>query len=198
MKLDKDYWKIRYKNNQTGWDIGFPSTPLIRYFDQLTNKDLKILIPGCGNGYEAEYLFKNGFKNIFLLDIADEALKNFKKRVPDFPDSQLICANVFDYNENFDLIIEQTFFCALHPQQRENYASKMVDLLVPSGKLVGVLFAKEFENPGPPFGGHREKYHTLFSKYFRIKVLENCYNSINPRRGSELFFIFERLKQHYS
>jgi hypothetical protein len=57
MKFDKSYWEEKFIKNETGWDIGYVSTPLKEYFDQLTNKDLKILIPGSGNGYEAEYLF---------------------------------------------------------------------------------------------------------------------------------------------
>lgn len=40
--------------------MGFRASvaPLKVYFDQLTNKDLKILIPGGGNSHEAEYLLK--------------------------------------------------------------------------------------------------------------------------------------------
>ena len=53
----KNYWTNRYSKAKTGWDIGYPSTPLKTYFDQLENKDLRILIPGAGNAYEAEYLF---------------------------------------------------------------------------------------------------------------------------------------------
>ncbi len=69
MTLDKTYWKYRYQQKQTGWDIGFASTPLVTYFDHLNDKDIKILIPGCGNAYEAEYLFSvwseiGGFYNL--------------------------------------------------------------------------------------------------------------------------------------
>jgi hypothetical protein len=50
-KLDRDYWSKRYQTNETGWDVGTPSTPLKEYIDQLENKNIKILIPGCGNAY---------------------------------------------------------------------------------------------------------------------------------------------------
>jgi len=52
-KFNKEFWEKKYSNDETGWDIGYASTPLTNYFDQLTNKDLKILIPGGGNSYEA-------------------------------------------------------------------------------------------------------------------------------------------------
>ena len=66
-KLNTNYWSKRYQNNETAWDIGAPSTPLKEYIDQLENKNIKILIPGCGNAYEAQYLFENGFKNVFVI-----------------------------------------------------------------------------------------------------------------------------------
>ena len=53
---------------------------LKEYVDQLENKELKILIPGCGNAYEGEYLMKHRFKNTHLIDISQEALNGFKKR----------------------------------------------------------------------------------------------------------------------
>lgn len=60
--LTNQYWNSRYINNDFGWDLGSISPPLKEYFNQLTNRNLKILIPGAGNSYEAEFLFNNGFK----------------------------------------------------------------------------------------------------------------------------------------
>jgi len=123
----KSYWSQRYKDNKTGWDVGVPSAPLKAYIDQITNKDLKILIPGAGNSYEAEYLFNNGFKNVYVLDITNEPLEALRKRVPSFPLSQLIEGNFFEYNDCFDLILEQTFFCSFPPtlNNRKLYAKKI-------------------------------------------------------------------------
>ena len=61
LKLNSKFWNQRYLENDTGWDIGYISTPIKEYFDQINNKKLKILIPGGGNSYEAEYLYKKGF-----------------------------------------------------------------------------------------------------------------------------------------
>ena len=50
-----NYWEERYQKGETGWDAGKITTPIKEYIDQLTNKNLKILIPGAGNGYEFDY-----------------------------------------------------------------------------------------------------------------------------------------------
>jgi len=192
MNLDKEYWSSRYNSNNIGWDLGKVSSPLKAYIDQLEDKSLKILIPGGGNSYEAEYLFSQGFKNVFVIDLAIEPLNNLQKRQPNFPVEQLIQGNFFELEDEFDLILEQTFFCALPLSKRKDYAIKMKELLKPQGKLAGLFFDIEFNKEGPPFGGNKEEYLTYFSPYFKIKILEPSYNSIAPRQGNELFFIFNK------
>lgn len=189
--FNANFWKDKYINNATGWDIGYISTPLKVYFNQLENKNLKILIPGCGNGYEAEFLHQLGFKNVHILDITEQPLENFSKRVPDFPKEHLIHADFFNHKSGYNLIIEQTFFCALNPILRNDYAEKMNQLLVPNGKLVGLLFDFPLTEQGPPFGGSIKEYTKTFSSFFKIKTLERSYNSIDGRQDKELFVIFE-------
>ena len=85
--------------------------------------------------------------------------------------------------------MEQTFFCALHPSLRERYVLKMHDLLVPEGKLMGLLFKIPLNTDGPPFGGNEQEYRNLFEGKLAIQKMETAYNSIKPREGNELFFI---------
>lgn len=191
MKLDDQYWTNRYQQQETGWDIGYISTPLKAYIDQLNDKNISILIPGCGNSYEAAYLLQQGFNNISLIDISNLLCKQLEESFAAVLNKglQIICADFFDHAGQYDLIIEQTFFCALDPLLRKKYAAKMHELLKPGGKLVGVLFNKNFEG-GPPFAGNENEYRQLFQQQFSIVKMEPCYNSVAPRSGSELFINF--------
>lgn len=190
MNLDKDFWEEKFKNNETGWNIGYISKPLKEYFEQLKDKNLKFLIPGCGNGYEGGFLYENGFKNVFVLDWSESAIQNFTSKFPDFPKENIFNENFFEHSGSYDLIIEQTFFCALNPPLRKNYVTKVHSLLKDDGKLVGLLFNKEFGNSFPPYGGSKDEYINLFEPYFNFKYFDVCYNSIPPRAGTELFINF--------
>jgi len=220
LNLDHNYWNKRYTDNQFGWDVGEISEPLKHYFNQLTNKQIAILIPGAGNAYEAQFLVEQGFENVFVCDFAPEPLNNLQKRCPNFKKENLLLVDFFEINGNsshaelvsasvleimeqtlkqvqgdgklsFDLIIEQTFFCAIDPALRQKYFEKMYSLLKPKGKLVGLLFDAQFE-VSPPFGGTKTEYENYFKNLFKVNVYEKCYNSIKPREGKELFINLEK------
>ena len=192
----KAYWSQRYAEARTGWDIGSVSTPIKAYVDQLIDPQTRILIPGAGNSYEAEYLFRRGFERVHILDIAREPLAAFQQRVPDFPPDQLIEANFFEHQGAYDLLIEQTFFCSFPPTpaNRQRYAEKVHELLAPGGQLVGLWF--DFPLRGDlekrPFGGTREEYLSYLAPHFDVQTFERSYNSIPPRMGNELFGIFRK------
>jgi SAM-dependent methyltransferase len=190
--LNATYWDNRYKTKDIGWDLGEISPPIKAYIDQLLDKTIRILIPGGGNSYEAEYLLHKGFKNVYVVDVSKTALNNIKSRVTHFPSEQLLHQDFFELQEAFDVIIEQTFFCALHPILRPQYVNKMTDLLSEKGKLVGLLFKVPLYDNRPPFGGSKKEYLDRFDAYFDISVMEDSYNSHTSRLGKELFFIMRK------
>ncbi len=188
-RLNSHYWEMRYAQHKTDWDIGHVSPPLKSYFDQLENKQLKMLIPGAGNAYEAEYLYQQGFKNVVVADIARQPLTNLQLRCSEIPGDNLLLKDFFDLEPAYDLIIEQTFFCALQPALRPEYVQQMKKLLKPGGKLAGVLFDRTFID-NPPFGGTAKEYEALFAPHFRILHLAPCYNSLPGRK--EVFIELEK------
>ena len=197
MPLHQGYWETRWQRGETGWDMRQASPPLMNYALQ-TNPDkrrhMQVLIPGCGNGHEAFALAEAGFAGLTLLDIAPTAVVSIQAQLdthpPAFP-ARVLCTDFFEHHDRYDLILEQTFFCALDPVLRTNYVQKMHELLRPGGKLAGVWFDRTFEG-GPPFGGSAEEYKMLFAPFFQLHTVAPCYNSIPARVGSEVFMILER------
>jgi thiopurine S-methyltransferase len=194
MNLNREFWEERYREGQTGWDIGYPAPALTAYIDQLQDKSLRILVPGAGRGYEAAYLWHKGFHDLTVLDIAAQPLQAVREKAPGLPEQALVQSDFFDWvGGPFDLILEHTFFCALPPERRPDYARAMHGLLREGGKIAGLLFDFPLAESGPPFGGSEAEYRELFRPFFQIRRLERATNSIPPRAGNELFFIFEKI-----
>lgn len=186
-----EYWNDRYLKEDTPWDIGYGSPMLLEYVQSnFGNKDIKILIPGGGRAYEMSQLYQLGYHNVYLCDWSEKAIEEAKVCNPEVPEDHFLWCNFFEIEEAFDLILEQTFFCALPPALRADYAKKVRELLQEKGGwLVGLFFDREFEHEGPPFGGQVEDYKKLFSPFFKIQSFEWAENSIKPREGTERFLI---------
>ena len=188
----KEYWDSLYEHGRMGWDIGYVSSPIKEYFDQLSDKTIKILVPGAGKAWEVEYLHKAGFANVFLLDFSEEGISKFKRRCPTFPNSHILNEDFFLHKGEYNLIVEQTFFSSFHPKHRPKIVDKISELLLNKGKYMGVIFNHEFDIEGPPFGGSPSDYSQLFADKFDFLHFETAYNSIKQRKGRELFLLFRK------
>lgn len=191
--LDQDYWDAQYKSKTTGWDLGQIAPPIRSFIDSLPNKNYRILIPGCGNTYEAAYLLEKGFTNITVIDIAPTLVSLLQLKYSNNPNISIILGDFFEHHGEYDVIIEQTFFCALPPFLRQKYVWKMHQLLAHNGKLAGLLFNRDFE-VSPPFGGNKDEYLQLFKEAFYLDKLEIAQESVEPRKNSELFFEYRKNK----
>ncbi len=190
--LDAQYWNDRHKDSDTPWNLRTISPPLKAYMDQLEDKQVRILIPGAGHAHEARYLVSLGFEDVTICDISEVAIGHIRSELSSISCIHYICGDFFTLEGEYDVILEQTFFCALDPLLRDSYAQKMAALLSPRGTLAGLLFGVEFPFAGPPFGGQMDEYKILFSKYLYIHEMSMCYNSIAPRSGNEIFFICKK------
>lgn len=196
LPLDQTYWENQYQVNATGWDLGQVSPPIKTYIETIENKDAKILIPGCGNTYEATYLLQLGFTNVTVIDIAPTLIAILKQKFLENKNITICLGDFFEHEGKYDYIIEQTFFCALPPRMRQKYVWKMTQLLSDHGKLIGLLFNREFE-VSPPFGGSLKEYEQIFDKAFLINSISLAENSIPSRANTELFFEFRKNTQNH-
>ncbi len=195
LDLSSKFWEKNYAEKKTGWDLGACSPPIKKWIDSQQDKSINILIPGAGNAYEAAYFHQQGFTNVHILDFARQPIENFKTNYPDFPVEHIHCEDFFQHKGEYDVIVEQTFFCALPPEMRKDYVIKINELLKPKGKLIGLLFNRDFDG-GPPFGGDIVEYNTLFSPHFHSISFEPCANSIAPRLGTEVFIDIQMPKRN--
>lgn len=180
------FWESFYQENHTPWNIGYPNPLWLSYVNHFS-KDMPILFPGAGHAHEAIALFQQGYRKIFICDWSETIMETVLKREPSFPKTQLLITDFFKLDQQFDLIIEQTFFSALPPSWRGKYARKMHQLLTVDGILAGVLFASPMHKDRPPFGGSEALYRSVFKPYFTINTFEIASNSIPARQGNEFF-----------
>lgn len=160
-----DEWENRYQEGQTGWDRGEASANLLYWIECEYLKPCRILIPGCGNGYEVIALAEKGFE-VVAMDIALTPIANLKKKLKARQLSvELIQTDFFAYEveKTFDAIYEQTSLCALQPEQWKDYEKCLYNWLNSQGKLFA-QFMQTGQESGPPFHCDIGAMTTLFSE----------------------------------
>jgi methyl halide transferase len=181
-------WQRHYDEGDLGWDLGQVAPPFIKLFESKMIVPGKTLVPGCGRGHEVIYLAENGFE-VTAVDYSTGAVDHLKSTVQERKlKCEVLHMNFFEmdavHNGVYDLLIEQTFFCAISPEQRPSYVSTVARALKPGGMIAGLFYHTEGEG-GPPFNTTREDIVEHFSDSFEIQQLSKTENSAEQRKNKE-------------
>ena len=195
----KDYkqedWQRHYETNDMGWDLGQVAPPFVKLWEDKKLPPGKVLIPGCGRGHEVVFLASHGFE-VTAVDFSEGAVTHLNKSLKERNLSGRILQQDFfrlddSHNSYYDLIIEQTFFCAISPWQRKGYVLNSVRLLKPGGMLAGLFYHTEKQG-GPPYNTTREDIKTHFSENFKIHELDKTPLSAEQRKNKEWLAILQK------
>ena len=154
----------------------------------------KILISGCGKGYDAVLAAKKGY-DVYAVDFAQEAIK-LTRRMAEQENVKLnlIHEDVFNlerlYKNYFEYVYDYVTYCSVIPERRKEYAEKISALLKPGGKLIALLFPVEEREGGPPFAVNVSEFYDLFSDHLTLRFSSKKINSIKPRKGREVLQIY--------
>ncbi len=154
----------------------------------------RILITGCGKGYDAVFAAKMGY-DVYAVDFSTEAIK-FAKVLADEENVKvnLIQEDIFKldsiYKNYFDYVYDYVTYCAVRPERRKEFAEKSAKFLKPGGKLVALLFPVEEREGGPPYAVDVMEFYELISPHLELKFSSRRINSIKPRKGREVLQIY--------
>ena len=159
------FWDDRYREGNTPWDFGGVPPEFLNWLHR-TPRPGKVLVPGCGSGYELRALAETGADPTGL-DLSTEAVKRARATLGE-RNGRVLAGDFFTHpfsHGEFDAVYERTFLCALDPLLRTDYARRMAQLLKPGGLLAGFfLFGHEPEPPPHPLAAGGD--HELFDLYF--------------------------------
>ena len=148
----QDFWDVRYGHGVTPWDRGGTSPALERWLDEGSLKPCRILVPGCGRGYEVVELARRGFE-VTAVDLAPTAIEIVSNTLDEAGlQATLVRADFFRWmpDEPFDALYEQTSLCALLPDQWQAYVGRLARWMAPGAHLYA-LFMQTDRPGGPPF-----------------------------------------------
>jgi SAM-dependent methyltransferase len=187
-----DFWTVRYAAGKTPWDFGGVPSALKSFLERSSVRG-RILIPGCGSGYEVQAFHAAGY-DVSAIDFSPAAVEQ-AKRVLGILAERVILGDFFTYDfgqRRFDLIYERTFCCSMTPSRWPEYVNRMADLLLPGGRLIGSFLYGQGRSSGPPFPLGEPEAEQLFKKRFQLLRSEVMTDSLPLFRDMERWQ--ERLK----
>jgi methyl halide transferase len=181
-------WQKHYDENDLRWDLGQVAPPFVRLWEEKKLGQGRVIIPGCGRGHEVLFLARNGFQ-VTGLDFAPGAVDSLSLSLKDNGlQADVLHQDFFQLDENhishYDLMLEQAFFCAIHPSKRSAYVATAARILR-EGALLAGLFYETDEEGGPPYNTTPADILEHFSDEFHIEALEKTPHSVEQRKDKE-------------
>ena len=180
-----DFWTVRYAAGKTPWDFG--GVPLaLKSFLERTSVPGRILIPGCGSGYEVQAFHAAGY-DVSAIDFSPAAVAQAKRVLGELAE-RVVLGDFFTYNfgeRRFHLVYERTFLCSMTPSRWPEYVNRVAELLSPGGRLIGVFLYGQRSSSGPPFSLTDTDAQQLFKKHFKLVRSEVMTDSLPLFRDME-------------
>jgi methyl halide transferase len=155
----REFWDKRFQSGETPWDRGDANPQLGAWLAAGALRPCRIVVPGCGSGYEVAALAAAGFE-VTALDYAPEAIARTRNLLDAGNlSAELVEADALAWRPDhvFDAAYEQTCLCALYPDQWREYADQLHRWLAPGGLLYGLFVqlprpgAADGAIEGPPY-----------------------------------------------
>jgi SAM-dependent methyltransferase len=179
-----DFWDSRYRGGTTPWDAGGVPPRLLPFLNA-TGSRMRVLVPGCGSGYEVQAFAERGH-DVLGIDFSDAVVEKLAGRVRK--------ADFFQLAEPpFDLVYERTFLCALPRRRWDGWARKIAELVRPGGRLAGFFYLNDNER-GPPFGTSPAQLEELRGGKFELMEEERipAEQSVPALAGHEVWQVWKR------
>jgi len=196
----REFWEKRFTEGNMPWDRGEASPQLGAWLAAGALKPCRILVPGCGSGYEVAALAAAGFE-VTALDYAPVAIERTRKLL----EAGRLKAELFEADalawqpaRAFDAIYEQTCLCALYPDQWRAYADQVHRWLVPAGRLYALFVqmlrpgAAEGAIQGPPYHCDINAMRALFPEPLWSWPKPPYPRTSHPQGLAELAVVLER------
>jgi len=185
------------KKYEKGYGLIYPDGHIIRINEHVLKYELgftggKILDFGCGVGQHLEYFERNGYTP-FGCDIAENAIKQCKSRLPNYSENFHVTSNVPNlknlFTEEFDVIFSNQVLYYLSDEDISNLVSQFYNMLKPGGVFFATMMA-----PGNYMFKNSESTENEFRKC-TLKGRVNDTTYVNFKTKEEMLELFSTFKK---
>lgn len=192
--MEIDFWQLRWQNQETGFHQPEVNPYLAHYYGHLgpspaARTNLKVFVPLCGKSMDMLWLSQNGYA-VVGVEVSEIAVEAFFAENALPLEKQTVGAHIRYSSGNIEIwqgdfftlsseqlgaitdVYDRASLIALPPSMRQDYASKMLELLPAAARVLLVtLTYPQAEMDGPPFSVSEEEVHGLYEAHCSIEKL---------------------------
>ncbi|HTO49292.1 MAG TPA: methyltransferase domain-containing protein [Burkholderiales bacterium] len=191
-KLDPagpDFWDLRFREGFMPWDAGGVPAAL-REFLTREPAGRRVLVPGCGSGYEVR-AFADAGHEVVAIDFSAAAIEAAQRVLGELG-RVLVQGDFFAHPlGEYDLVYERAFLCALPRPLWPRWAARVAEVMRPGGRLAGFFYWSD-DGRGPPFGLKPGELEALLAPAFDRTEDAPAIDSIPVFAGRERWQIWRR------
>lgn len=190
IKMEKDYWQERWKQEETGFHQNEVNPYLCQYWQELhLTPGCEVFVPLCGKSRDMSWLSEQGYAvlGVETSAVAVQAFFRENGYIPnhasserfdryDANDIRILCGDFFDLSKHnlakTNAVYDRASLIALPPEMRECYADHMLSILPPAAQIL--LITLDYPQPemaGPPFAVSTKEVEALYHERFTIRLL---------------------------
>ena len=190
--MDQAFWQGIYDEGPPRFDLKGPSAPFVDWLEANQPPAGRAIVPGCGFGHDVLELARRGWDAVGV-DFADTPVQSGRAAAAKaglaakatFVQQDVL---TLDQPAEYDLLFEQTCYCAIEPHRRDEYVRFAARVVKPAGTLVFVVFPVDGRSGGPPFNIGVEEVPLRFAADFDlVRIGAPARASAPARTGKELF-----------
>ena len=187
--MSRDYWENRYQTQEMSWEKGAPAPGLVDFLTANPNVPRgAVAVPGCGTGNDVRVFAAAGFE-AHGFDFAPSAIRLARAKTAAAGLNATFHQVDFLHDEppqKFDWLFEHTLFCAIKPEERDDYVRAVCRWLKPGGYYLTVNYFL-CETKCPPWPTTREEQIRRFAPHFEL-LADWMPRSYPNREGKEWMF----------
>ncbi len=198
-RVDKAFWQGIYDAGNPRFDVGAASPPLVDWLDANPSGPGRAVVPGCGYGHDVIELARRGLFAVGI-DFVTDAIMSARaaaQRAGVAARAHFLDQDVFalssEHDGGYDLLFEQTCYCAIDPSRRDEYAALAARLVAPGGLLLFVVYPADGHQGGPPFAIDPDEIGPRFDEEFELLRMGLPARTSKPTRADkEQFAVLRR------
>ena len=208
--MDNEFWHQKWASNRIGFHLLEANPLLVKHWHALkTTPSESVLVPLCGKSLDMDWLARRQQK-VVGIELSEIAVRSFFSEqfiTPlvtsihgaesryEFDELTIHCGDFFSVSADVcDVAYDRAALIAMPASLRTEYATRLLTLLKPQGRLLLVtLDYPQDQLQGPPFSVSKEELVSLFPECRLTLLAEDIADETHPRRQQGLTYFSENV-----